>query len=72
MFRQALGDFNFLGFPSFLPPFSVLFLNSFHVQAGAAVVVAGPAVVVGAGGPAVVATVSHETAAGFHWPSLPH
>ena len=67
MFKQALGDLDFLGFPSFLPPFSVLFLNSFQAQAGASVVVVGPAVVVGAGGPAVVVTAaSHETAAGFH------
>ena len=66
MFKQALGDLDFLGFPSFFAPFSVLFLKSFHAQAGAAVVVVGPAVVVGAVGPAVVATVSHETAAGFH------
>ena len=62
MFKQALGDLDFLGFPSFLPPFSVLFLNSFQEQ-----VVVGPVVVVGAGGPAVVVTAaSHETAAGFH------
>ena len=67
MFKQAFGDLDFFGFPSFLPPFSVLFLNSFQVQAVAFVVVVGPAVVVGAGGPAVVVTAaSHETAAGFH------
>ena len=62
MFKQAPADLDFLGRPIFFAPFRVLFLSSFQVQAGAWVVVAGPAVVTG---PAVTEE-SQETAVGFH------
>ena len=68
MFKQAPADLDFFGRPIFLAPFRVLFLSSFQVQAGAWVVVAGPAVVVGA----AVTEESQETAVGFQLPSLPH
>ena len=68
MFKQAPADLDFLGRPIFFAPFRVLFLSSFQVQAGASVVVAGPAVVAGLAvvvGPAVT-EVSQETTVGFH------
>jgi hypothetical protein len=65
-FKQSLKFLDLSGFPSFLAPFSCLFLYVFQVQVvGAWVVVVIPVV-------AVVAVVSQEMEAGVHWPSLPH